>query len=75
MMLAGISCLAYCQSTDAETVYRVPSPALVSIVDAPPTPAVSVGPNPDWLLLLSRPALPTIAELSQPELRIAGGQF
>ncbi len=60
------------QTQGVEATYRVPSQALVNIVDAPPTPAVSVAPDRSWLLLMGRPALPTIEELSQPEHRIAG---
>ena len=60
------------QAPATEATYRVPSQALVSIVDAAPTPAVSVAPDRSWLLLMARPALPTIEELSQPEHRIAG---
>ena len=56
--------------TDA--VYRVPSADLASIIDAAPTPGVSLAPNREWMLLMHRPSLPPIAELAQPELRLAG---
>jgi dipeptidyl aminopeptidase/acylaminoacyl peptidase len=56
--------------TDA--VYRVPSDGLVSIIDAPPTPGVSLAPNRDWMVLMHRPGRPSIAELAEPELRLAG---
>ena len=52
--------------------YRMPPKAIADIVDAKPTPGVSVGPNGEWLLLMERANLPSIAELAQPELRIAG---
>jgi len=52
--------------------YRTPSQVLVDIVDAPPTPGVSLSPNNEWMLLLERPSLPPISELAEPELRIAG---
>jgi dipeptidyl aminopeptidase/acylaminoacyl peptidase len=45
---------------------------LVDIIDAPPTPGVSLSPNNEWMLLLERPSLPPISELAEPELRIAG---
>ncbi|MGD2135471.1 MAG: hypothetical protein PVF27_04885, partial [Gemmatimonadales bacterium] len=54
------------------TGYRVPDQVLVDIVDAPPTPSVSLGPGSEWLLLLQRPSLPPIAELAERELRLAG---
>jgi dipeptidyl aminopeptidase/acylaminoacyl peptidase len=53
-------------------VYRQPSPVLVDIVDAPPTPEVRVSPRGEWMLLLEAPSLPGIEELAARELRLAG---
>ncbi|NOZ61591.1 MAG: S9 family peptidase [Calditrichaeota bacterium] len=52
--------------------YQLPPKELVQIVDAPPTPSVNLSPNDEWMLILSRPNLPSIEEIAQPELRIAG---
>lgn len=52
--------------------YRVPPKGLADIVDADPTPSVRVGPHKKWLLLLESPNLPSIVEVAQPELRLAG---
>jgi dipeptidyl aminopeptidase/acylaminoacyl peptidase len=52
--------------------YRTPSAALAAIVDAPLTPFVSLAPDRQHLLLLDRPSLPPVAELAEPELRLAG---
>jgi len=52
--------------------YRQPSAALAALVDAPVTPTVSLSPDRARLLILERADRPTIAELAQPELRIAG---
>ncbi|MEE9185351.1 MAG: prolyl oligopeptidase family serine peptidase [Acidimicrobiia bacterium] len=60
------------QEAEWENVYRTPHQVLVDIVDAPPTAAVSVGPDFEWLLLMERPSLPPIAELAERELRLAG---
>ena len=57
--------------SEAET-YQMPPRAIVDLVDAPMTPQVSVGPTGEWMLLMEPVGLPLIAELSQPELRIAG---
>ncbi len=57
---------------DDAAAYRLPSPALVEMVDAPPTPLVSVAPGDEWMLLLQSPNLPSIAELAERELRLAG---
>ncbi|MBL9199919.1 MAG: hypothetical protein JNL39_05395, partial [Opitutaceae bacterium] len=52
--------------------YRTPSTALAAIVDAPLPPAAVLSPDRRWLLLLDRPEAPSITELAQPELRLAG---
>ncbi|HCI16421.1 MAG TPA: S9 family peptidase, partial [Candidatus Marinimicrobia bacterium] len=52
--------------------YKMPPKAIADIVDAPGTPGVSVSPNKKYILILERASLPSIEELSQPELRLAG---
>lgn len=53
-------------------VYRTPPPAMAALVDQPRTPAAEVGPNGEWILFMEVPGLLTIADLAEPELRIAG---
>lgn len=52
--------------------YRLPASNIVRIVDAAPTPTVSLSPTRQHLLLLQRDALPPIADLAAPMLRLAG---
>ncbi len=53
--------------------YRTPPPALADLVTAKPTPSVSVDGRGEWMLLMQRNTnTTTIAELSEPELRLAG---
>ncbi|MCR9289696.1 MAG: prolyl oligopeptidase family serine peptidase [Bacteroidetes bacterium] len=52
--------------------YRMPSKAIADLIDAPPTPSASLSPNYEWMLLLNRPSMPSIEEVAQEELRIAG---
>ncbi|HMB68038.1 MAG TPA: S9 family peptidase, partial [bacterium] len=59
-------------SATTDPVYRTPDPTLVDIVTTPYAPLVRVSPDQQWLLLFDRPSLPGIAELSEPELRLAG---
>ncbi len=68
--LSTISVVSNAQTTDQ--AYRLPPLDIADIVDAEPTPSVSVDPKKNWMLLMSRSGLPTISELSQAELRIAG---
>ena len=55
-----------------EQVYRMPPRAIADLVDAPVTPAVSVCPNREWLLVMERAGPPPISKLAAPELRLAG---
>ena len=59
-------------SVRTDGVYQSPAPVLVDLVDAPPTPAVSLGPDRQWMLIQERPALQGIDELAERELRLAG---
>ncbi|MBU8871449.1 MAG: prolyl oligopeptidase family serine peptidase [Gemmatimonadales bacterium] len=52
--------------------YQMPPQVLADIMDAPPTPGVFLSPDKEWLLLVERPGLPSIEEVAQPELRLAG---
>jgi dipeptidyl aminopeptidase/acylaminoacyl peptidase len=52
--------------------YMQPPAPIPQILDAEPTPFVTVAPGGERLAILTRDNLPTIAELSEPELRLAG---
>lgn len=62
-------------SAQDKTGYQLPPEAIVSLLDAPQTPSVNLSPDNQTMLLLFRPGLPSIADLSQPELRLAGVRF
>ena len=73
LLLGGVPVLAQPpDQTLEESVYRTPPQALVDLVDAPPTPAVSIDPMRQWMLLLKQPNLPPVAELAERELRLGG---
>jgi dipeptidyl aminopeptidase/acylaminoacyl peptidase len=55
-----------------ETQYQQPPAALRDLLLAPPTPRVSLSGDGKLLAILAVQDFPTIAELSQPELRLAG---
>ena len=64
---------AAAQDTNATAPeYRMPPKAIADLIDAAPTPGVSVSPNQQWVLVMERPSLPSIQEVAQPELRLAG---
>src|SRR2546429_2317220 len=59
----------------AQTPYKTPPQVIVDILDAPPLPAASVSPDRQWLLLFEQRSMPTIAEMAQPGLRLAGSRI
>ncbi len=54
------------------TGYQMPPQVLADIIDAPQTPWVALSPNSEWMMFIERPGLPSIEEVAQPELRLAG---
>ncbi len=52
--------------------YQTPPGEIAEIAEAPPTPAIAVSPDKAHAVLLHRSSLTPLAELSRPELRIAG---
>src|SRR6266704_46511 len=71
-----VICLAVLGSTlSAQTPYKTPPQVIVDILDAPPLPVASISPDRQWLLLLEQRSMPTIAELAQPMLRLAGNRI
>jgi dipeptidyl aminopeptidase/acylaminoacyl peptidase len=74
IMLICAAVGVFYQSAFANDVmrYQTPPQPMIDMVDAPLIPQTSLSPTNDWIMLLERPALPSVAELSQPELRLAG---
>ncbi|MDE2428696.1 MAG: prolyl oligopeptidase family serine peptidase [Burkholderiales bacterium] len=52
--------------------YHLPPPELQAIVDAPRGPLLKLGTQRKHALLINLPGLPGIAEVAQPELKLAG---
>ncbi|WP_293934316.1 S9 family peptidase [Iodobacter sp.] len=52
--------------------YQTPPAELQALVDAPRGPLFRLGPKHGTALLLSLPGLPSIADVAQPELKLAG---
>ncbi len=68
-----LALVVLCWGALAETPkYQRPSKVITDILDAPPTPVVSVSPTRDKLLLAQGVRYPRIADLAQPMLRLAG---
>jgi dipeptidyl aminopeptidase/acylaminoacyl peptidase len=56
----------------AQEPYKLPPQNVLDILNAPPTPRVTLSPDREVMLLVESESMPTIAYISQPLLRIAG---
>jgi dipeptidyl aminopeptidase/acylaminoacyl peptidase len=80
VLFAGLLLLSFV-SAQAQTnlQYQLPPKAIVDMVDALPTPGIELSPENKaekrWILIEHFAGLPTIADLAQPELRLAGLRF
>jgi hypothetical protein len=77
---ASLPCvLAQSGASSTDLKYQLPPAAMVKMVDAPPTPVISLSPPrgtaPRMILIEQGSSLPTIADLAEPELRLAGLRF
>jgi dipeptidyl aminopeptidase/acylaminoacyl peptidase len=59
----------------AQEKYRQPPPEIMRILDAPPTPGVSLNPQRDLMVLIERESMPPVSELAKPMLRLAGSRI
>ncbi len=75
VILVWLSVLFFTQVTlraqDTEG-YQLPPKAIADLVLAKPIPLVRIDSKAEYLLLLGRNSYPTVEELGQPEMKIAG---
>ncbi len=64
-------CHQFLFAQDAVT-YQTPPKELSDLLLAKPTPSVSIDSKGEWMLLIERNSYPSVEEMAQPELRIAG---
>ncbi len=72
LFLSMLLALCLPAAAQEELAYQMPPKAIADIVDAPGNPFVIPSPDASRLLVVERPPLISIADLSQPELRLAG---
>jgi dipeptidyl aminopeptidase/acylaminoacyl peptidase len=76
LVVVGVSCLSAAllaqSSPPAASGYLLPPRAIVDVLDAPPPPTVELSPSGAAMAVLERASMPSIAELAQPMLRLAG---
>lgn len=66
----ALSIITAAPPTHAE--YQLPPAPLQAIVDAPRAPALSLSPKRNLAVMIATPELPSIVEVAQPELKLAG---
>jgi dipeptidyl aminopeptidase/acylaminoacyl peptidase len=59
-------------SSFAQFTYQKPPKAILDVLNVPPTPMGSLNPARTWMVLAQGVRYPSIADLSQPMLRLAG---
>jgi dipeptidyl aminopeptidase/acylaminoacyl peptidase len=64
-----------CAAPSAAEPYAKAPPAIRQVLDAPATPQVSINPTRTHLLLVQGVRYPSIADVSQPMLRLAGARI
>lgn len=72
---AGAAAASYAKANGSKSSggYKQPPQEILQIVDAPPQPSLSFSPDRRLILQMQRPpSLPPIAEISRPELKLAG---
>jgi dipeptidyl aminopeptidase/acylaminoacyl peptidase len=76
VLLLALTAAAVLQAQKpAETGYLVPPKVIVDILDAKPIPQTVVSPTNQVVALIDRKSMPTIADLAQPMLRLAGSRI
>src|SRR5947209_19155501 len=55
-----------------ETTYQKPPKEVLDVLNAPLTPTISVSPHRDYAILMEPTRYPSISEVAQPMLRLAG---
>lgn len=71
-LLAFLALLMLAAPGSAQTAYKKPPQVIADVLDAPAFPAVSVSPTRDTIALVTSARYPSIAEVSEPMLRLAG---
>lgn len=60
----------------AQSGYKDPPPVIAAMLDARPTPSLSLSPRRDWFVLQERAGqLRSIAEVAEPHLKLAGSRI
>jgi dipeptidyl aminopeptidase/acylaminoacyl peptidase len=68
-LVAVLSLVSLCA---AQTPYKIPPKEVLELIDAPTTPSTRPSPDAQWLMLVERPAMPSIEDVARPWIGLAG---
>jgi len=71
LFIVAVSIYTFSNAQDLSN-YQTPPKDILELVMAKPTPGVQIDSKGEWMLLSERSSFPSVEELAQPELRIAG---
>src|SRR5687768_10355162 len=71
-MLDVLALIAVAALAPLQEGYKTPPKAVVELLDAPLPPATQLSPDAKWMLLVERPSMPGIADVSRPWVGLAG---
>src|SRR5262245_27986733 len=75
IFMLGAALIAPSFSVQAQTGYQKPPKVVLDVLDAPESTQVAVSPSRDKLVLATPVRYPSIAELAEPMLRLAGSRI
>jgi dipeptidyl aminopeptidase/acylaminoacyl peptidase len=64
--------LSFASIAQDNLTYKIPPKDIADLALAKPTPTVNINSKGEWMLIMERSSYPSVEELAQPELRIAG---
>ncbi|MDQ3843779.1 MAG: hypothetical protein M3342_07170 [Bacteroidota bacterium] len=71
-LIIALLFVSFYTTITAQTSYQLPPKDIADLLLAKPTPSVSIDSKGEWMLLSERDPYPTVEELGQPEIRLAG---
>lgn len=75
LAIVGILACTITTALAAQDGYRQPPEPIARILDAQPTPLISMSPDRSMMLVLEREALPPLSEVSAPYIALAGNRI
>jgi dipeptidyl aminopeptidase/acylaminoacyl peptidase len=72
LLFIPMICLGLVSLAQDQQAYQQPPAVMRDLLLAPPTPAVSIDGKGEWMLIMDRSSYPSLAELAEPEVKVAG---